>query len=226
MQKFELINRGAFTALKASLSKGDKLKAEAGAMVSMDSTLSITGKLDGGLLGGLGRMLSGEKFFLQTIYAEKGDGEVILAPSATGDILPIELDGSVSYNIQKDGFFAGSESLKVSTKTQNLLKGLFSGEGFFIVKVEGTGTLFMSSFGAIEKIEIPDGKDYIVDNGHLVAWPDNMQYSIEKASKSLISSFTSGEGFVTKFRGPGTVYIQTRNASAFGGWLGRFLPKK
>lgn len=56
-----------------------------------------------------------------------------------------------------------------------------------------------------------DGEKYIVDNGHLVAW--NTKYVMERvASGGIISGFASGEGLVCKFTGPGTVFIQTRNA--------------
>ena len=46
-----------------------------------------------------------------------------------------------------------------------------------------------------------------------------MNYTIEKASNGWISSFMSGEMLVCRFRGPGTVLIQTRNPSAFASWI-------
>lgn len=60
-------------------------------------------------------------------------------------------------------------------------------------------------------IQLTDGEKYIVDNGHLVAW--NTKYILERvASGGMLSGFASGEGLVCKFTGPGTVFIQTRNA--------------
>lgn len=50
-----------------------------------------------------------------------------------------------------------------------------------------------------------------MDNGHLIAW--NTKYVMERVSSGgIISGFASAEGLVCKFTGPGTVYIQTRNA--------------
>ena len=61
------------------------------------------------------------------------------------------------------------------------------------------------------KQQLVDGEKYIVDNGHLVAW--NTKYIMERvASGGIISGFASAEGLVCKFTGPGTVFIQTRNA--------------
>lgn len=223
---YELLYPGAFTMLKVRLKANEIIKAEFDAMVSMSSTIDVEGKMEGGILGGLGRMLAGEKFFFQTLTAKRGPGEALLAHAIPGDIKALELDGSKPYILQKDGFFAGSDSLEISTKMQNLTKGLFSGEGFFIIRVSGTGTLFVSSYGAIHPIDIPAGEEVIIDNSHLVAWPDGMSYNIEKASSGWLSSLTSGEGLVCRFRGPGRVLIQTRNPGGFGSWIRQFIPTK
>ncbi|NJN66608.1 MAG: TIGR00266 family protein [Chloroflexaceae bacterium] len=223
--RYELLYPGAFTLLKVHLDANESIKAESDAMVAMSSTVDVAGKMEGGVLGGLARkFLTGEKFFFQTLKASRGPGEVLLAHAIPGDIQAIEMDGKTSYVLQKDGFFAGSESLEVSTKMQNLTKGLFSGEGFFIIRVSGMGTLFVSSYGAIHPIDVPAGQEVIIDNQHLVAWPEGMQYNIEKAAAGWISSITSGEGLVCRFRGPGRVLIQTRNPRGFGGWVRQFIP--
>src|SRR5690606_23426743 len=117
----------------------------------------VEGKMEGGVLGGLGRMLAGEKFFFQTLKANRGPGKVLIAPSLPGDLAFIELDGSVEYNIQKDGFLAGSDSVNINTKMQNLAQGFLSGEGFFILKAGGTGSLIIYSFGAIHEINLAPG---------------------------------------------------------------------
>lgn len=222
---YELLYPGPFATLKVWLNQGESMKAESDAMVAMSNTIEVEGKLDGGILGGLARkFLTGEKLFFQELVARRGPGEILLAHAIPGDIKVIEMDGSQDYILQKDGFFASSGSVNISTKMQNLARGLFSGEGFFIMKASGQGILFVSSYGAIHEIDIPPGEEMIIDNGHLVAWPDGMEYSIEKATSGWISSFTSGEAIVCRFRGPGRVLIQTRNPQGFGSWLSQFLP--
>jgi uncharacterized protein (AIM24 family) len=39
------------------------------------------------------------------------------------------------------------------------------------------------------------------------------------ASGGIISGVSSGEGLVCKFTGPGTVFMQTRNAPAFNAYM-------
>jgi uncharacterized protein (TIGR00266 family) len=149
---------------------------------------------------------------------------VLLAPQSIGDIEAIELDGSYKLLVQKDGFLAGTSGIEVNTKMQNLGRGLLSGEGFFIVEISGKGTVFLASYGAIHAINLGPGEEVTVDNGHLVAWPSYMNYTIDKASKGWLSSFTSGEGLVCKFRGEGVVLIQSRNPAGFGNWIKRYIP--
>ena len=63
-----------------------------------------------------------------------------------------------------------------------------------------------------------------METGHLVAWPAHMQYHLEKASNAgWISTWKSGEGLVCRFTGPGRIYIQTKNPTAFGLWCRPFL---
>lgn len=224
--QYEILYPGAFATLRVIMNKGESVKAESGAMVAMSDTIDVGGKAEGGLLKGLGRMLSGESFFLQTLKAERGSGEALLAHKMLGELFHLKLDGRVGYLIQKDGFFAASPSVDVSTKMQNLVKGLFSGEGFFIVKASGVGDLFVSSYGAIHPIDLADEQEVIIDNAHLVAWPETMDYKIQKASSGWIASWKSGEGLVCRFRGPGRVLIQTRNPGGFGEWVRQFLPTK
>ncbi len=221
----KIIHQGAFPMVHVELAQGEAVKAESGAMIAMSPTIDVAGKADGGLLKGLGRMLAGETFFFQTLTASRGPGQVMFAHSIPGEIAAIPMDGRTTYFLQKNGFLAGSSGLEVSTKMQNLTKGLFSGEGFFIVKVSGTGTLFVSTYGAIHPIDLAAGEEFIIDNAHLVAWPETMSYTMEKAAKAgWISSMTSGEGLVCRFKGPGRVLIQTRNPSGMAAWIKSMLP--
>lgn len=77
-------------------------------------------------------------------------------------------------------------------------------------------------FGVLTGRQLGEGEKYIVDNGHLVAW--NTKYVLERvASGGLMSGFASAEGLVCKFTGPGTVFIQTRNAVCFFLFFSCFL---
>ena len=223
--KSDILYPGAFPMVRVQLAEGESLKAESGAMVSMSPTLDVESKMEGGLLKALSRkVLTGEHFFFQTLRATRGAGEALLAPTVPGEIVILELDGVNEYFVQKDGFLAGAQGLVIESKMQSFTRGLLGGEGFFILKIGGKGTLVLNSFGAIHLVELKPDEEYIVDNSHLVAWTATTSYTIEKASAGWIASFTSGEGFICRFRGPGIVYIQTRNPQSFGAWIRQFMP--
>jgi uncharacterized protein (TIGR00266 family) len=223
--KSEILYPGAFPMARVELTAGEAIKAESGAMVASSPTIDVESKMEGGFLGALSRkFLTGEKFFFQTLRATRGPGEVLLAPTVPGEIVMMELDGVNEYMVQKDGFLAGDEMIKLDSQMQSLSRGLLGGEGFFILKVSGKGTLLLNSFGAIHKIELKPDQEYIVDNSHLVAWSGTTSYNIERAASGWVASFTSGEGFVCRFRGPGVVYIQSRNPGGFGAWVRQFIP--
>jgi uncharacterized protein (TIGR00266 family) len=224
---FNVMSPGAFSTLQVTLAEGEGIKAESGAMITMSETMDVDSKMERGLLGGLTRkFLTGETLFFQTLKASRGAGDVLLASAYPGEIQILELDGSEEYLLQKDGFLAAEETIEIATKAQNLTKGLFSGEGFFVMRISGKGKIAISTYGGIHKISIAPGETKIIDNSHMVAWSANANYKIEKASKGWISSFTSGEGLVCRFQGPGDVYIQTRNSPGFGSWLRQFIPRR
>lgn len=216
--KTEIMYQGSMPVVLADLSQGESLRAEAGAMVYMDTTIEVVGQTQGGIAKGLGRMVTGESFFVQELIAQRGAGKVMLAPVNIGNIIEIEMNGK-PWILQKGAFLCSEPTVKTSTKTQGLSKGLFSREGFFIIRSEGHGKLFISSFGTIHKIEL-NNEEVIIDNGHMVAWEESLTYNLERANKSLLNSLKSGEGLVARFKGTGTIYIQTRNFNGFASHIG------
>ena len=222
--RHEFEGSNAFPVLKIHLEKGESIKAESGAMVAMSPGLKLSGKMDGGFGKAIGRMFSGESFFLQTVEATDAAGWVMLATPMPGDFGELKLDGGQEWLVQKNGFLAGEMGIEVSSKVQNLMRGMFSGEGFFVVKLRGQGSAFLSTYGAIHPIDVAEGEEVLIDNGHMVAWPANMEYEVVKGAKSWVSSVTSGEGLACRFKGPGRVLIQTRNPRDLGGWLYPYLP--
>jgi uncharacterized protein (TIGR00266 family) len=225
--QFKILFAGEFPVVHADLQQGHTLYAESGSLVSMSPNIDIRGQMRGGLgQSFLRKLLTGETFFFEKLTAENGPGEVILAPAPPGEVELVEMDGSVDYMVQKGGFLAATEEVKLSPKMQNLSQGLFSGAGFFVARISGKGTMVLTSYGAIRKHELAAKEEYVVSNHHLVAWTASTAYETRLAAKGLITSFTSGQGFVCRFKGPGTVYTQSRSPQALASWLSRYMPRR
>ena len=223
-----LIKGGAFSTLQVDLQKDEWVKAEKNAMVAMSGDMKLSSRMDGGLLRSIARKFSGESFFFQEIRAADAPGWVMLSPLSPGGIVPIELDGRVSVTAEKSSFLAATEHVQISSSVQRLVKGLFGGEGFVVVKITGTGTVFLSSFGAIETIVLQAGQEIVVDNTHLIAWEDGIDYTIGKGGATWMSAVLGGEGFIARLKGPakgtGRVWVQTRTPQGFRHWLGILHP--
>ncbi|MFQ3586282.1 MAG: TIGR00266 family protein [Fimbriimonadaceae bacterium] len=220
--KYEILYQPSFAVAQILLEPGERIRAESGAMVSMSPTVEMESKVTGGLKGMLTRALTKESLFQTYFTATGGPGEVVLAPSAIGDIIPLELQND-SYMVTGGSYLAGDPDLDMQVRVSG--RAFFAGEGLFLMRVSGTGPLLLSSFGAIRAISLPAGHQYIVDTGHIVAFSESMQYEVRRAARSLIGSFTSGEGLVAHFIGPGVLYTQSRTPQGFGPWLAQFMPK-
>lgn len=210
---YKIENGPTFTSLKVELAAGENFKSEGGAMVAMSPCINLQSKAQGkGILGMIKSVIGGEGLFASMYTAEGSTGEVIIAPPTPGDIQAYELKGNTVF-AQNGAYLAGSSELSISA--QGSMKAMISGEGLFLQKVTGTGTVFFNAYGVIMEKELKDGESYMVDTGHIVAFEESVNYSIKKASKSIISSIISKEGLVCEFKGPGKIYIQNRNLKGF-----------
>ena len=222
----------AFTLMTASLSPGEQIKVEPGAMVAQSNGMEMkTGMGGGGGLGGFMKSmvksaLGGESFFVNTYTAGPSGGWISMAPSAPGDIKTFDLSPGESFYMQGGAFMASEVNVEVSTKFQGA-KSLFSREGAFFLKAEAAdvpGKVFYCSYGAIKEIVVPPDKPIKIDNGHVVAFTEGLSYNISRV-KGLGSFMFGGEGFTLDFQGSGKVWIQTRNMSSLATQLMPFLPR-
>ena len=222
----------AFTLMTASLSPGEQIKVEPGAMVAQSNGMEMkTGMGGGGGLGGFMKSmvksaLGGESFFVNTYTAGPSGGWISMAPSAPGDIKTFDLSPGESFYMQGGAFMASEVNVEVSTKFQGA-KSLFSREGAFFLRAEAAdvpGKVFYCSYGAIKEIEVAPDKPIKIDNGHVVAFTEGLSYNISRV-KGLGSFMFGGEGFTLDFQGSGKVWIQTRNISSLATQLVPFLPR-
>lgn len=220
---YEIRYQPSYSLAIVRLAAGESISAETGAMVSKSASIQIQTAAKGGLLSGLKRsVLGGESFFVNTFTAE-APGEVTLAPALPGDIIHHVMTGGTLL-VQSGSYLASSGDIRVDTKWGGA-RSFFSGEGLFLLKVTGSGSLFLSSYGAIHEINVGQGERYMVDTSHIVAFEDGMGYEVRRAG-NWKSTIFGGEGLVVELTGPGKAYIQTRSPQAFIDWLVPKLPGK
>jgi uncharacterized protein (TIGR00266 family) len=219
--KSEILYGPSYSLAVVTLAGGETIQAESGAMVSMTDGIAMQTSTKGGLLKGMKRaVLGGESLFINTFTAER-DAEITMAPAFPGDVKLVRLENETMF-VQSGSYMASTGDIQIDTKWGGA-KTFFSGEGFFLLKLTGTGDLLLSSYGAIRQITIAPGEKMIVDTGHVVAFDEGVAYEVHKVS-GWKQTILSGEGLVVHLKGPGQALLQTRSAHALAGWLAPLLP--
>ena len=196
-------------AVVIQLIKGQKIRAEAGAMMYMTDGIDMDTKLEGGLLGGIKRKLTGESFMIPQFTCVTASAEISFASPYPGKILNQELQGQ-SILCQKDAYLCSYGEIDISIAlTRKLGAGFFGGEGFILQKLEGRGHVFLHAGGTIVEKNLAAGESLKVDTGCLVGFDESVSYDIQMI-KGVKTMLFGGEGlFFAYMKGPGRVWLQT-----------------
>ncbi len=216
----------AFAWLKVQLNPGECICAEAGAMVRQSPELQMDTRLNAGKKAGffvtlwamltalMRKFLGGETVFINEFHGPAG-GEVVLAPSLSGNIMRQSLSGGRTLFVQTGSYLASTGSIDTRVRWGGL-RAFFGGEGLILLECVGDGELFVNSYGGI--VEIPINGRFVVDTGHIVAFDGSLDFKVRSVG-GVKSFLFSGEGLVCEFSGQGTIYVQSRNIDALVGWL-------
>lgn len=199
-----------FPVVTCHLEKGESMITEKGGMAWMTDKINMVTDAKGGVMKGLGRMLSGESFFLNTYTAEGEEQWITFGSSYAGRILDFNLDGSKEIIAQKDAFLAMEPTVTLSTHFQKKLGiGIFGGEGFILQKFTGTGHVFLELDGEIIEYDLKAGETLKIDQGYLAAMESTVTFDITTV-KGVKNVLFGGEGlFLGTLTGPGKVWLQT-----------------
>lgn len=220
--QIEIQHRPSYSLAIVQLAPNERIRAEAGAMVSMSAGVSMETQAAGGILKSLTRaVLGGESFFQNFYQAGPQGGEVTLAPDLPGDIALIELRGETMM-VQAGSYLASETGIELNAKIS--AKAFLAAEGLSILEAKGSGNLLVSSYGAIFERVLTPGEKYVVDTSHLVAFDATIQ-AVPRSAGGLKTTLFSGEGLVVELTGPGRLYIQTRSPQALINWIIPHLPK-
>jgi len=207
-----------------TLNKGEKVTAEAAAMVYITGNIITETKMrEGGLLKSLkAAALGGESFFVNEFIAQENNCKLGLTGNTLGDIQVISVHEE--FIVQSGAFVGSTGDLTIDTQWQGFTKGIF-GTNLFMLKTVGNGNMFVNAWGGIIQKILQPGERMLLDNYQLVALSSTAGYRVTKHG-SLKTSIFGGEALVIEIVGPGTVYIQTKNVMEFVRSIIPFLPKR
>jgi uncharacterized protein (TIGR00266 family) len=214
----------SFAVARVNLTPSEAVKVESGAMMATSAGVAFDAKMEGGLLKSLKRAtLGGESLFITTYTAPQEGGWVDVAANLPGDLVVTGVTADQAMFIQRGSWLCSSDGVTLDTKWGGF-QNLFGGEGGFVVRASGHGTVVLSCYGALDTISLQPGETFVLDSGHMVAYADGVGMNLRAASGKLSGAVKSMEGLVFEFTGPGWVMTQSRNPQGLIDWLGANLP--
>ncbi|MEM7029268.1 MAG: AIM24 family protein [Chloroflexota bacterium] len=199
MAEFRLMTQHGVNYIEVIMTN-DLIRTEAGAMRYYRGDISM--ETNGPGVGGFFKAkLTGESVFKPTY---KGSGKLVLEPSVY-DYFGLMLNDE-TYILDDGAYWASDGGIDVSARTNKLATGFMSGEGLVQTTVSGTGTVILSSPGPCEVLDLENDR-LVVDGSFAVARSADLDFKVEKSTKSIVGSLTSGEGLVTVLEGTGRVLL-------------------
>ncbi len=197
--------------LVVDLDKGHSAIIQAGAMQWMSGNVKATSGIKG--VGDLvGKAFKGAVTKESAVKPEYvGDGCLVLEPTYKHILLvDVAKWGTAGMTIEDGMFLACDANVKNKVVTRkNISSTVLGGEGFFNLSLYGNGVVALeSNVPEDELVEIVLENDELKIDGNLaVCWSSNLNFTVERTTKTLVGSAVSGEGLVNVYRGTGRVLM-------------------
>ena len=184
---------------------------QAGAMQWMGGNVQATSGVKG--IGDfLGKALKGAVTKETAVKPEYvGEGCLVLEPTYKYIILAdIGKWGPAGMTIEDGMFLACDANVKSKVVARkNLSSAVLGSEGLFNLSLQGNGVAALeSNVPEDELIEVILENDELKIDGNLaVCWSSNLEFTVERSTKTFVGSAVSGEGLVNVYRGTGRVLM-------------------
>ena len=184
---------------------------QAGAMQWMGGNVQATSGVKG--IGDfLGKALKGAVTKETAVKPEYvGEGCLVLEPTYKYIILAdIGKWGPAGMTIEDGMFLACDANVKSKVVARkNLSSAVLGSESLFNLSLQGNGVAALeSNVPEDELIEVILENDELKIDGNLaVCWSSNLDFTVERSTKTLVGSAVSGEGLVNVYRGTGRVLM-------------------
>ena len=140
-----------------------------------------------------------------------GEGCLVLEPTYKYIILTdIGKWGPAGMTIEDGMFLACDANVKSKVVARkNLSSAVLGSEGLFNLSLQGNGVAALeSNVPEDELIEVILENDELKIDGNLaVCWSSNLEFTVERSTKTLVGSAVSGEGLVNVYRGTGRILM-------------------
>ena len=184
---------------------------QAGAMQWMGGNVQATSGVKG--IGDLfGKAIKGAVTKETAVKPEYvGEGTLVLEPTYKYIILQdVSMWGANGMTIEDGMFLACDSKVKRNVVTRkNLSSAVLGGEGLFNMSLHGNGVVALESNVPEEELIVIEleNDELKIDGNLAVCWSSNLDFTVERTTKTLVGSAVSGEGLVNVYRGTGRVLM-------------------
>ncbi|MEE4189047.1 MAG: AIM24 family protein [Roseobacter sp.] len=203
MAKFEIHQMEGMRYVTAHLND-ETIRAEAGALSYHTGDIEIHSALIPSVVGAV-RSLLAEEAVYRPEY--RGTGEVTLESSLGGfHILDLEDE---CWILEPGTYWASEGSVDVSFHRERMLTSFWTGEGLIYLqtRVNGSGKVVVTTRGPIEEVTLAPGQKLRAEGRYVVCRSESVSYAASRATRNFFGRFTSGEGLVRVFTGPGKLIL-------------------
>ena len=140
-----------------------------------------------------------------------GEGTLVLEPTYKYIILQdVSMWGANGMTIEDGMFLACDSKVKRNVVARkNLSSAVFGGDGLFNLSLHGNGVVALESNVPEEELIVIEleNDELKIDGNLAVCWSSNLDFTVERTTKTLVGSAVSGEGLVNVYRGTGRVLM-------------------
>lgn len=184
---------------------------QAGAMQWMGGNVQATSGVKG--IGDLfGKAIKGAVTKETAVKPEYvGEGILVLEPTYKYIILQDVSMWGVNGMTIEDGMFLACDSRvkRNVVARKNLSSAVLGGEGLFNMSLHGSGVVALESNVPEEELIVIEleNDELKIDGNLAVCWSSNLDFTVERTTKTLVGSAVSGEGLVNVYRGTGRILM-------------------
>ncbi len=217
--------------LELNLQPNETVFAEAGDLswismaIQMKTGISVGGQ-QSGILGALGRAISGGTLFMTEYTAVGGPGLIAFSTKLPGQILPIDITPGQGYMVHRHGFMCATPGVQFSIGFQQRLgAGVFGGTGLMMQRLQGQGKAWVELHGEVVIYDLQPGNTLRVHPGQVGMFQQGMQFNIVTVP-GIQNMFFGGSGlFLAALTGPGRVWLQSMAIQHLAHLIQEYLPK-
>jgi len=182
----------------------ETIRAEAGALSYYSGDIEIRSGLLPSPRKVLRSLLAEEAVYRPTYT---GTGVVTLESSLGGfHILELRDD---SWILEPGTYWASEGAVDLGFFRERFLTALWGGEGLIYLqtKVSGSGKVVVTTRGPVEELSLEAGEELAAEGRYVICREARVAFTIRRATKNWLGRFTSGEGLVRVYQGPGKILL-------------------